>query len=141
MVVKYNSKEVDILARLMRAEAVGEGQLGMLMVGDVCINRVLANCLAFKNIDSIYDAVYQSPGGFSGVDSTLFYSGATTIERELAMRVINGEEYYPATHALWFYAPKENASCVATWYDQRLSGRYKNHCFYIPSQGACPELY
>ena len=34
----------------MRAEAVGEGDLGMLMVGNVGINRVLADCLTFKDI-------------------------------------------------------------------------------------------
>lgn len=62
-IVAYTSKEVDLLARLMRAEAVGEGQLGMLMVGNVGINRVLADCLTFKDINSITDMVFQSPGG------------------------------------------------------------------------------
>ena len=33
--VQYTSKELDLLARLMRAEAVGEGDYGMLMVGNV----------------------------------------------------------------------------------------------------------
>ena len=47
MVVKYNQKELELLARLMRAEALGEGNLGMLMVGNVGINRVTANCLTF----------------------------------------------------------------------------------------------
>ena len=52
-VVSYNSKELDLLARLMRAEALGEGDLGMLMVGNVAINRVICNCIDFKNIRSI----------------------------------------------------------------------------------------
>ena len=64
LIVKYTEKELDLLARLMRAEALGEGNLGMLMVGNVGVNRVIANCLDFKNIRSIYDMVYQSPGGF-----------------------------------------------------------------------------
>ena len=29
-IIKYTNKERDLLARLMRAEAVGEGDLGML---------------------------------------------------------------------------------------------------------------
>ena len=140
MVVKYTTKELDLLARLMRAEAVGEGQLGMLMVGNVAINRVLANCLTFKNINSIYQMVYQSPGGFSGINSSLFNSSATTLEKELALRNIKGEYYYPATDALWFYAPENGTSCVGLWYDQRLSGRYLNHCFYVPYPGVCPEI-
>ncbi len=63
-IVAYTNKEVDLLARLMRAEAVGEGALGMLMVGNVAINRVLANCLTFKDISSITQMIYQNPGGF-----------------------------------------------------------------------------
>ncbi|MDX5475108.1 MAG: cell wall hydrolase, partial [Bacillaceae bacterium] len=39
-VIKHNEEDVKLLARLMRAEAEGEGQLGMLMVGNVGVNRV-----------------------------------------------------------------------------------------------------
>ena len=35
MVTNYTTKELDLLARLMRAEAIGDGDLGMLMVGNV----------------------------------------------------------------------------------------------------------
>ena len=140
-IVAYTTKEVDLLARLMRAEAVGEGALGMLMVGNVGINRVLADCLTFKNITSINQMVFQSPGGFSGVNSPLFVGSATTMEKELAMRNINGEYYYPATNALWFYAPSGSNSCVPLWYEQRLSGRYLNHCFYQPYSGTCAEIH
>ena len=52
-IVNYTSNERDLLARLMRAEAIGEGELGMLMVGNVGVNRVLANCLTFYDIKSI----------------------------------------------------------------------------------------
>ena len=45
MIVKYTDKELELLARLMRAEALGEGSLGMLMVGNVGVNRGLANRL------------------------------------------------------------------------------------------------
>ena len=53
MIIKYNTKELDLLARIMRAEAIGEGNLGMLMVGNVVINRALADCLTFKNVTTI----------------------------------------------------------------------------------------
>ena len=140
-IVAYTTKEVDLLARLMRAEAVGEGALGMLMVGNVGINRVLADCLTFKDITSINQMIFQSPGGFAGVNSPLFVGAATTMEKELAMRNINGEYYYPATNALWFYAPSGNNSCVQFWYEQRLSGRYLSHCFYQPYAGTCAEIH
>ena len=133
-IVAYNTKELDLLARLMRAEATGEGNLGMLMVGNVGINRVIGNCLDFKNITSIYQMVYQDPGGFSGTDSPLFYSSSSTAEKNLAKRVINGEYFHPATNALWFYAPGSGNSCKPTWFNQKNSGRYKNHCFYVPKK-------
>ena len=140
-IVAYNTKELDLLARLMRAEATGEGNLGMLMVGNVGINRVIGNCLDFKNITSIYQMVYQDPGGFSGTDSPLFYSSSSTAEKNLAKRVINGEYFHPATNALWFYAPGSGNSCRPTWFNQKNSGRYKNHCFYVPQKGVCKDLY
>ena len=139
-IIRSTSTERDLLARLKRAEAVGEGDLGMLMVGNVVINRALANCLTFKNLSTISEVIYQNPGGFSGVDSPLFFSNPTTTEKNLADRVIKGEYYHPATHALWFYAPKQGEACKTTWWDQYNSGRYKNHCFYIPSIGECPEI-
>ena len=139
-IVKYNTKERDLLARLMRAEAVGEGDSGRRMVGNVGINRVISNCLTFKDIRTISEMIYQTPGGFAGKDSPLFFSNPTTSQRRLADRVIRGEYYYPATHSLWFYAPSTGESCKSTWWDQDLSGRYKSHCFYQPDLNVCTEL-
>lgn len=140
-IIEYNNTDLDLMARLMRAEALGEGDLGMLMVGNVIINRALADCLTFKNINNIRQVIYQSPGGFSGINSTLFQHAATTLEKELATRNLNGQYYFPATNALWFYAPANNSNCVSLWYNQELSGKYKNHCFYKPYPGVCSELH
>lgn len=142
MLLKYTDKELDMCARLMRAEALGEGDLGMLMVGNVIVNRAIADCLDFKKLRSITDVVTSTKGGFVGYNSSLYNSGkSTTKEKELAKRVLKGEYYYPATNALWFYSPKKGEECKGTWFNQRNSGRYKNHCFYIPDEGACKELY
>lgn len=140
-IISYNSKELDLLARLMRAEALSEGNLGMLMVGNVAINRIICDCIDFKNIRSIRDMVYQSPGGFSSINSSLFNSSPTKNEQNLAKRVIRGEDFYPATNALWFYAPSGNSSCKKAWFNQANSGRYKSHCFYKPDHNKCPKLY
>ena len=139
-IIQHTEKERDLLARLMRAEAVGEGDLGMLMVGNVVVNRSLANCLTFKNIRSVSEAIYQE-NQFSGTDSPLFFSNPTTLEKNLADRVLRGEYYYPATNALWFYAPTAGTGCKSTWWGQSYAGRYKSHCFYNPAQGLCVELY
>lgn len=139
-VVGATTAEVDLLARLMRAEAVGEGELGMLMVGNVGVNRVIAICSDFKNINSITNMVYQEPGGFSGTKSSLFYRSATSKERALARRNIKGETYHPATNALWFYAPGRGNPCKMDFYGNYV-GRYKEHCFYRPDPGECVALF
>lgn len=124
----------------MRSEAIGEGNLGMLMVGNVVANRVLADCLTFKNLTTITDVLYQE-NQFSGINSPLFFSNPTSKELELATRILKGEYYFPATNALWFYAPSTGQSCQSTWYNQSLSGRYKSHCFYNPDPGICVQIH
>ena len=104
-VIKYTSKDVDLLARLMRAEAEGEGQEGMLMVGNVGVNRVLSDCLDFKNIRNVNDMVFQSPGGFEATQKGYFYQRAREQEKKLAKRALAGERIHPATYALWFFRP------------------------------------
>ena len=140
-ILAHTSKERDMLARLMRAEALGEGDLGMLMVGNVVVNRALAECYTFKDLRSLNETINQSPGGFSGINSPLYFSNPTSKEKDLADKVLKGQYYYPATNALWFYAPGANTDCAPTWWEQRNSGRYKNHCFYIPDPGICKEIH
>lgn len=140
MIITYTSEERNILARIMRAEALSDGNLGMLMVGNVVVNRVLVDCYTFKDIKTIKGAVYQEKQ-FAGIDNHLFYAAATTKELELADKVLKGKYYHPATNALWFYSPLKDQNCLPTWYEQKLSGRYKSHCFYIPSNGICREIH
>lgn len=138
-VIKTNSEHTRQLARLMRAEAEGEGELGMLMVGNVGVNRVKSNCLDFRNIRTIPDMIYQSPGGFEAVQKSYFYQKARDREIRLAERSVGGEWQHPASNALWFFRP--DGPCPATWYNQANSGRYKKHCFFVPTYSDCPNVY
>ncbi len=138
-VVKYTSKEEKLLARLLRAEAEGEGDLGMLMVGNVGVNRILANCWDFKRIDTVTQMIYQSPGGFEAVQKSYFYRPARDKDIRLARRALNGERFSPATNSLWYFRPA--GSCPAKWYGQWNTGRYKLHCFFAPTQSSCPNVY
>ena len=81
MIISYSTKEIELLARIMRAEALNEGDLGMLMVGNVVVNRVLADCLTFKNINTITEAIYQK-NQFVGTSSSLFQSSPLSVHRE-----------------------------------------------------------
>ncbi|AIC96324.1 MULTISPECIES: cell wall hydrolase [Shouchella] len=138
-VIKANSSDVDVLARLMRAEAEGEGEEGMLMAGNVMVNRTRVRCLDFGGVNSIPDMAYQSPGGFEAVQKSYFYQRARERDRRLARRVINGERFYPAEFALWFFRP--DGPCPAEWWGQWNTGRYKAHCFYQPTPAECEEVF
>jgi N-acetylmuramoyl-L-alanine amidase len=138
-VIKASTEDVRTLARLMRAEAEGEGELGMLMVGNVGVNRIRANCLDFRNIRTVNEMVYQQPGGFEAVTKGYFYQRARERDVNLARRVINGERVHPASYALWFFRP--TGACPAQWFNQAHTGRYKSHCFFAPSGDDCPNVY
>ncbi|WP_079528426.1 cell wall hydrolase [Halobacillus hunanensis] len=138
-VIPKTTKGVKLLARLMRAEAEGDGRLGMLMVGNTGVNRVRVNCLDFTGIDSIRDMVFQSPGGFEATQKGYFYQRAREKDINLARKVIKGNRYHPASNSLWFFRPP--GDCPAQWYGQQNSGRYKSHCFYNPLSSECPKAY
>ncbi|WP_163969460.1 cell wall hydrolase [Oceanobacillus halotolerans] len=138
-VIPYKEKDIEVLARLLRAEAEGDGDQGMLMVGNVGVNRVRADCLDFTDIRSINDMVYQSPGGFEATQKGYFYQRAREQEKRLARRVVRGERFDPASNSLWFYMPQ--GSCPAQWFGQWNTGRYKSHCFFSPTQSACPSVF
>ncbi|MCD7950746.1 MAG: cell wall hydrolase [Erysipelotrichaceae bacterium] len=128
--IAYNDADVELLARIMKAEALGEGDEGMLMVGNVVVNRVVAECDVFRNTRTISEVIYQT-NAFAGVGQPLFNEAVNAKERELALRNIEGYRVEPAYNALWFKNPGSNVTCPETFYGE-LTGRYKNYCFYAP---------
>lgn len=139
--VQYRSSDVALMARMMRAEAEGEGSLGMLLVGNVIVNRVKADCLDFKGLRTIQQVVFQVQGGnfsFEAVQKgNIFYQAARSREKRLARKNLNYWIHEPARFALWYFNP--HAPCPPTWYGQPFSGQYKNHCYYLPKE--CPGAY
>ncbi|MFC0471657.1 cell wall hydrolase [Halalkalibacter kiskunsagensis] len=138
-VIKANSSDIDILARLMRAEAEGDGELGMLTAGNVMVNRTRVRCSDFANVNTIPHMAFQSPGGFEAVQKGYFYQRAREKDRRLAQRLVNGERFHPAENSLWFFRP--DGPCPAQWWGQWNTGRYKAHCFYSPTESECAEVY
>ncbi|TXK83728.1 cell wall hydrolase [Paenibacillus sp. N3.4] len=137
-VVKAREQDIDMLARLLRAEAVGEGEKGMLLVGNVGINRIRANCSDFKGIRTIPQMINQ-PHAFEALLHGFYYQSAREREKRLARRSINGERYWPAKFSLWYFRPQ--GDCPPTWYNQPLVARYKLHCFYQPTGVECENIY
>ena len=135
---KASSADVDLMARLLRAEAEGEGKQGMLLVGNVGINRVRANCSDFKGLRTIRQMVFQ-PHAFEAVTHGYFYQRPRESERRLARRNINGERFWPAKFSLWYFKPPGN--CPQTWYGQPFVARFRSHCFYQPTGETCENVY
>lgn len=138
-VIKTNANDRKMLGRLMRAEAEGEGELGMLLVGNVGVNRVRVRCSDFVDINNIDRMVYQEPGGFEATHFPYFYQRARERDIRLAQRVVNGERFYPGEFSLWFFRP--DAPCPSEWFGQPLVGQHKQHCFYQPTVAECEEVY
>ncbi|PKG22350.1 cell wall hydrolase [Niallia nealsonii] len=137
-VVRASEADINLLARLLRAEAEGEGLQGMLMVGNVGINRVRANCSDFKGLRTVPDMVYQ-PHAFEATTKGYFYQRARESEKRLARRAINGERIWPSKYSLWYFRPP--GDCPPTWYNQPHVGRFKLHCFYEPTAQECENVY
>jgi N-acetylmuramoyl-L-alanine amidase len=137
-VVKARDQDITLLARLLRAEGEGEGQLGMLLIGNVGINRIRANCSDFKGLRTIPQMVYQAHA-FEALQHGYFYQRVRESEKRLARRVINGERNWPGKFSLWYFRPE--GDCPPTWYGQNLVGRYKLHCFYEPTGATCENIY
>ncbi|MDL4841717.1 cell wall hydrolase [Aquibacillus rhizosphaerae] len=136
---EHTEEDVKLLARLMRAEAESDGQLGMLMVGNTGVNRVRSDCSDFTKLNNLRDMVYQKPGGFEATQKGYFYQRARQKDIDLARNVIKGEKYHPASNSLWFFMPE--GSCPPQWFGQWNLGRYKSHCFFSPLQSECPRVF
>ncbi|QTL98329.1 cell wall hydrolase [Iocasia frigidifontis] len=117
----YDSNEIDMLAKVIYAEARGEVYEGQVAVGAVVINRV-------KNPgfpDTITDVVYQ-PGQFTSVTDGQINLRPNDTAYRAARDAINGKD--PSRGALFFYNPK---TAETLWW---LSTREKtvvigNHVF------------
>ncbi|MBM7571912.1 cell wall hydrolase [Aquibacillus albus] len=141
--IKYTDNDVALMARMMRAEAEGEGRLGMLMVGNVIVNRAKADCLDFKDVRTINDVIYQVQGGnysFEAVQKgNVFYNRARSAEKKLAEQTLKYWRQHPSKYALWYFNPY--GECPPTWYGQPFTGPYKQHCYYEPVANTCESAY
>ena len=121
-VIAYNEEDVKLLARLMRAEAEGEGQQGMLMVGNVGVNRVRGNCLDFKKY-----VIYVKWFIKILVVLRQLKKGILSASERTRYRISKANDsrttFLARNFALWFLDP---GPCPPTWYNQQNSGRFKS---------------
>ena len=126
--IPFNSKDVSFLARIMRAEALGEGVFGMKLVGNVVVNRVIAQCQPFKNKNTINEVIFQK-NAFEGINSALFNGRPNEKLKKIARDCLVFWRADPAYSSLYFYAPGRNNKCKDYFWGDYV-GKFKNHCFY-----------
>lgn len=95
---KYK-EDVELLARIIHAEARGESFEGQIAVGAVVLNRV-------ENIDfpeTIREVIFQ-PGQFTAVDDGQIYLEPNNTSFKAAEAALNGQD--PTNGALYYYNPR-----------------------------------
>lgn len=107
-VISYTSDEVDLLARLIRAESDGEPYTAKVAVGAVVVNRV--QDARFPK--TITDVIYQKDAGyyqFSPVVNGMINRSATDEDRKAAYEALRGAD--PTNGALYYF----DDSTTNTW--------------------------
>lgn len=138
----YSNRE--LLARLIKCEAGGEGENGMKGVATVVMNRVRVPDGEYHTIGQgdIRKVIYQN-GQFDCMRSvlggvanpqTIWASEPEQIHYDIADWALAGNRLYTIGYSLWYFNPF--APCPYTFpYNGSGSFQVKiiNHCFYNPT--------
>lgn len=121
----YSSEELDLLARLVHAEARGEPLEGRIAVANVVLNR--RDHPSFP--DEIREVIYHQKGGryqFCTVETGSIDKEPSELSRKAARLALEGERAV-SQEALFFYNPRVATS---SWMKQRpIVKTIGNHAF------------
>ena len=95
-VIPFTDEDLDLLARLVKAEAGGESLTAQVAVAAVVINRVQSGLFP----SNIRDVIY-APNQFSPVHNGWINKPATSAAREAAIAALYGKD--PSNGALYFF--------------------------------------
>ena len=93
-----SNADLELLARIISAEARGEPYIGQVAVGAVVLNRVESSSFP----DSISGVIYQ-PGAFDAVEDKQFYLTPNETALNAARDALNGWD--PTNGALYYWNP------------------------------------
>jgi len=117
---KYTAADLNLLARLISAEARGESYTGQVAVGAVVLNRVAHSSFP----DTISGVIYQN-GAFSCVRDSNWYATVTDSAKRAAKDAMNGWD--PTGGAIYYYNP---STAKSAWIRKRPITTYiGNHVF------------
>jgi hypothetical protein len=98
-VVSCTEEEIDLLARVVNAEAGNEPMEGQVAVAAVVINRVRS-----PQYPNSIDDVIRQPGQFKVIENGRYKEATGGTGREAALAALRGED--PSLGALYFFNPK-----------------------------------
>ena len=136
----------EILARIIRCEAEGEGDNGMKAVATVVMNRVHIPYGEYQKIcQGELRCVIMQPNQFTCVKETIageynaqniYNMTPEQIHYDIADWALSGNKSLAVNDCLWYYNPF-SPDC-AVYFPINQSGVYHNrivqHCFYTPTQ-------
>lgn len=99
----YSQSDINLLAKLIAAEARGESYTGQVAVGAVVLNRVAHSSFP----DSIAGVIYQK-GAFSCVNDSNWNVSANATSLKAARDCINGWD--PSGGAIYYYNPAKTSN-------------------------------
>ena len=98
----YSSQDINLLAKVISAEARGESYEGQVAVGAVILNRVAHPSFP----DTISGVVYQN-GAFSCVNDSNWYQPVADSAKRAAQDALNGWD--PSGGAVYYYNPEKTS--------------------------------
>ena len=123
---KYSKKEIEILERIVEAEATGGDVKSKTLVANVVLNRV-----KHKNFPNSIEGVVFQKKQFSPIRDGRYYSvSVSKSTKEAVERAIDGEDY--SEGALYFAARKRANKKSMRWFDKNLENlfAYGGHEFF-----------
>ncbi len=129
-VIDLSGKDIEILQRIVEAEATGEDTKGKILVANVILNRVKDKDFP----DTIKGVVFQKDGGtyqFSPIKDNRYWTVKISKDTVKAVdRVMQGEDY--SKGALYFSARSRADKNSMRWFDNHLDYlfRYGGHEFF-----------
>ena len=96
----YSNSDVELLAKVISAEARGESYEGQVAVGAVILNRVKHPSFP----DSLSGVIYQN-GAFSCVNDSNWYAAVADSAKRAAVDALNGWD--PSGGAIYYYNAKK----------------------------------
>lgn len=130
--------EAELLARLIKCEAGGEGLVGMAAVASVIANRVRTLEGEYGRYNTVNDVAY-APRQFecvTGYNPTqnIWSVMPEVIHYELAQWALTGGRLGQLSNTLWFFNPFQTV-CPNNFPTKvgYLNTRIGDHCFYDPN--------